>query len=191
MPQILDILALTLNTVYCLQWSAFWTKQSKASCEKCDRWKTSLLNTARDGWNYRVSKSKRVFFFEAARNIMSNPLKQWQTFFLTKIVAIVRTLVCIVFFSLRSSVGWTRTEYLSLPLFWRRVSWFRRLIDYAALAWFGMPWRKVFILNKSFQATCGGMGTGILRYENFDVDDSNRQIGDSFQQSEIHLWMER
>lgn len=69
-----------------------------------------------------LANQKRVFFFEAARNIHEQSFKTVADFLPYKDRIIGADFSFMKYSSLRSSVGWTRTEYLFTTLFWRRVS---------------------------------------------------------------------
>lgn len=56
---------------------------------------------------------------------------------------------------------------------------------YAAVAWFGMP-QSVHHFARKIVTGVDGIGTAILRYENFDVTIQHGKIGDSFLPSEIY-----
>lgn len=60
---------------------------------------------------------------------------------------------------------------------------------YAAVAWFGMP-KEVHHFARKIATGVDGIGTAILRYENFDVTIQHGKIGDSFLPSEIYTTKE-
>lgn len=134
-----------------------------------------------------LANQKRVFFFEAARNIHEQSFKTVADFLPYKDRIIGADFSFMKYSSRYDQVLDGQEPNIFSPHFSGGA-----LADlgvypiYAALAWFGMPKESIYFGQK-LSTGVDGMGTGILRYENFDVTIRTGKIGDSFQQSEIYL----
>ena len=134
-----------------------------------------------------LANQKRVFFFEAARNIHGQSFKTVADFLPYKDRIIGADFSFMKYSSRYDQVLDGQEPNIFSPHFSGGA-----LADlgvypiYAALAWFGMPKESIYFGQK-LSTGVDGMGTGILRYENFDVTIRTGKIGDSFQQSEIYL----
>lgn len=134
-----------------------------------------------------LANQKSVFFFEAARNIHEQAFKTVSDFFPLKDHVIGADFSFMKYSSRYDQVLDGEEPNIFSPHFSGGA-----LADlgvypiYAALAWFGMP-QDSFYFGQKISTGVDGMGTGILRYEHFDVTIRTGKIGDSFQQSEIYL----
>lgn len=134
-----------------------------------------------------LANQQRVFFFEAARNIHEKAFKTVADFLPLKDQIIGADFSFMKYSSRYDQVLDGQEPNIFSPHFSGGA-----LADlgvypiYAALAWFGMPRESVYFGQK-ISTGVDGIGTGILRYENFDVTIRTGKIGDSFQQSEIYL----
>lgn len=134
-----------------------------------------------------LANQKKVFFFEAARNIHEQSFKTVADFLPYKDRIIGADFSFMKYSSRYDQVLDGQEPNIFSPHFSGGA-----LADlgvypiYAALAWFGMPKKSIYFGQK-LSTGVDGMGTGILRYENFDVTIRTGKIGDSFQQSEIYL----
>jgi predicted dehydrogenase len=117
-----------------------------------------------------LANQKRVFFFEAARNIHEKSFKTIADFLPSKDQIIGAD------FSFMFSPHFSGGALVDLGVY----------PIYAALAWFGMPKESVYFGQK-IATGVDGFGVGVLRYDNFDVTIRTGKINDSFQQSEIYL----
>ncbi len=134
-----------------------------------------------------LANQKSVFFFEAARNIHEQAFKTVSDFLSLKDHVIGADFSFMKYSSRYDQVLDGEEPNIFSPHFSGGA-----LADlgvypiYAALAWFGMP-QDSFYFGQKISTGVDGMGTGILRYEHFDVTIRTGKIGDSFQQSEIYL----
>ncbi|OTO76617.1 MULTISPECIES: Gfo/Idh/MocA family protein [unclassified Enterococcus] len=134
-----------------------------------------------------LANQKSVFFFEAARNIHEQAFKTVSDFLPLKDHVIGADFSFMKYSSRYDQVLDGEEPNIFSPHFSGGA-----LADlgvypiYAALAWFGMP-QDSFYFGQKISTGVDGMGTGILRYEHFDVTIRTGKIGDSFQQSEIYL----
>ena len=129
-----------------------------------------------------LANQKRVFFFEAARNIHEKSFKTIADFLPSKDQIIGADFSFIKYSSRYDQVLDGGEPNIFSPHFSGGA-----LVDlgvypiYAALAWFGMPKESVYFGQK-IATGVDGFGVGVLRYDNFDVT-----IRTGFQQSEIYL----
>ncbi|MGM0302336.1 gfo/Idh/MocA family oxidoreductase [Enterococcus sp. AZ048] len=134
-----------------------------------------------------LANQKSVFFFEAARNIHEQAFKTVSDFLPLKDHVIGADFSFMKYSSRYDQVLDGEEPNIFSPHFSGGA-----LADlgvypiYAALDWFGMP-QDSFYFGQKISTGVDGMGTGILRYEHFDVTIRTGKIGDSFQQSEIYL----
>lgn len=134
-----------------------------------------------------LANQKRVFFFEAARNIHEKAFKTIADFLPLKDQIVGADFSFMKYSSRYDQVLDGEEPNIFSPHFSGGA-----LVDlgvypiYAALAWFGMPKESVYY-GQLISTGVDGLGTGILRYDNFDVTIRTGKIGDSFQKSEIYL----
>lgn len=134
-----------------------------------------------------LANQKRVFFFEAARNIHEKSFKMIADFLPSKDQIIGADFSFMKYSSRYDQVLDGGEPNIFSPHFSGGA-----LVDlgvypiYAALAWFGMPKESVYFGQK-IATGVDGFGVGVLRYDNFDVTIRTGKINDSFQQSEIYL----
>ena len=134
-----------------------------------------------------LANQKRVFFFEAARNIHEKSFKTIADFVPAKDQIIGADFSFMKYSSRYDQVLDGGEPNIFSPHFSGGA-----LVDlgvypiYAALAWFGMPKESVYFGQK-IATGVDGFGVGVLRYDNFDVTIRTGKINDSFQQSEIYL----
>lgn len=134
-----------------------------------------------------LANQKRVFFFEAARNIHEKSFKTIADFLPSKDQIIGADFSFTKYSSRYDQVLDGGEPNIFSPHFSGGA-----LVDlgvypiYAALAWFGMPKESVYFGQK-IATGVDGFGVGVLRYDNFDVTIRTGKINDSFQQSEIYL----
>ncbi|NVN79136.1 gfo/Idh/MocA family oxidoreductase [Enterococcus avium] len=134
-----------------------------------------------------LANQKRVFFFEAARNIHEKSFKTIADFLPSKDQIIGADFSFMKYSSRYDQVLDGGEPNIFSPHFSGGA-----LVDlgvypiYAALAWFGMPKESVYFGQK-IATGVDGFGVGVLRYDNFDVTIRTGKINDSFQQSEIYL----
>ncbi|MDT2660836.1 Gfo/Idh/MocA family oxidoreductase [Enterococcus hulanensis] len=134
-----------------------------------------------------LANQKKVFFFEAARNIHEQAFKTVDDFLPFKDHIIGADFSFMKYSSRYDQVLDGQEPNIFSPHFSGGA-----LADlgvypiYAALAWFGMPKESIYFGQK-ISTGVDGIGTGVLRYDNFDVTIRTGKISDSFQQSEIYL----
>ena len=134
-----------------------------------------------------LANQKRVFFFEAARNIHEKSFKTIADFLPSKDQIIGADFSFMKYSSRYDQVLDGGEPNIFSPHFSGGA-----LVDlgvypiYAALAWFGMPKESVYFGQK-IATGVDGFVVGVLRYDNFDVTIRSGKINDSFQQSEIYL----
>lgn len=134
-----------------------------------------------------LANQKRVYFFEAARNIHEKAFKTVADFLPLK-----DRIIGADFSFMKYSSRYDQVLDGEEPNIFSTHFSGGALADlgvypiYAAVAWFGMPQDSLYFGQK-ISTGVDGMGMGILRYENFDVTIRTGKIGDSFQQSEIYL----
>ncbi|WP_159722075.1 Gfo/Idh/MocA family protein [Enterococcus sp. CSURQ0835] len=130
---------------------------------------------------------KRVFFFEAARNIHEQAFKKIDDFLPLKDRIIGADFSFMKYSSRYDLVLAGEEPNIFSPHFSGGA-----LVDlgvypiYAAVAWFGMPKESLYF-GRLLPTGVDGMGTGVLRYEDFDVTIRTGKIGDSYQPSEIYF----
>lgn len=134
-----------------------------------------------------LANQQRVFFFEAARNIHEQAFKTIADFLPLKDRTIGADFSFMKYSSRYDQVLDGEEPNIFSPHFSGGA-----LVDlgvypiYAALAWFGMPNESLYFAKK-IQTDVDGIGTGILRYEEFDVTIRTGKISDSYQPAEIFL----
>lgn len=134
-----------------------------------------------------LANQKQVFFFEAARNIHEQAFKTVADFLPLKDHILGADFSFMKYSSRYDQVLDGEEPNIFSPHFSGGA-----LADlgvypiYAALAWFGMPYESLYF-DKKIRTGVDGLGTGILRYDDFDVTIRTGKITDSFQASEIYL----
>lgn len=134
-----------------------------------------------------LANRQQVFFFEAARNIHEKAFKTIADFLPLKDQIIGADFSFMKYSSRYDQVLEGQEPNIFSPHFSGGA-----LADlgvypiYAAVAWFGMPNESLYFSQKLVTGV-DGLGTGILRYDTFDVTIRTGKIGDSYQQSEIYL----
>lgn len=134
-----------------------------------------------------LANQKQVFFFEAARNIHEQAFKTVADFLPLKDHILGADFSFMKYSSRYDQVLDGEEPNIFSPHFSGGA-----LADlgvypiYAALAWFGMPNESLYFAKK-IRTGVDGLGTGILRYDDFDVTIHTGKITDSFQASEIYL----
>ncbi|MEG1503516.1 MAG: Gfo/Idh/MocA family oxidoreductase [Enterococcus sp.] len=134
-----------------------------------------------------LANQKQVFFFEAARNIHEQAFKTVADFLPLKDHILGADFSFMKYSSRYDQVLDGEEPNIFSPHFSGGA-----LADlgvypiYAALAWFGMPNESLYFAKK-IRTGVDGLGTGILRYDDFDVTIRTGKITDSFQASEIYL----
>lgn len=134
-----------------------------------------------------LANQKQVFFFEAARNIHEQAFKTVADFLPLKDHILGADFSFMKYSSRYDQVLDGEEPNIFSPHFSGGA-----LADlgvypiYAALAWFGMPYESLYFAKK-IRTGVDGLGTGILRYDDFDVTIRTGKITDSFQASEIYL----
>lgn len=134
-----------------------------------------------------LANQKQVFFFEAARNIHEQAFKTVADFLPLKDHILGADFSFMKYSSRYDQVLDGEEPNIFSPHFSGGA-----LADlgvypiYAALAWFGMPNESLYF-DKKIRTGVDGLGTGILRYDDFDVTIRTGKITDSFQASEIYL----
>ncbi|MFC4771127.1 Gfo/Idh/MocA family protein [Enterococcus hermanniensis] len=134
-----------------------------------------------------LANQKQVFFFEAARNIHEQAFKTVADFLPLKDHIVGADFSFMKYSSRYDQVLDGDEPNIFSPHFSGGA-----LVDlgvypiYAALAWFGMPNESLYFAKK-IRTGVDGFGTGILRYDNFDVTIRTGKMTDSFQASEIYL----
>lgn len=134
-----------------------------------------------------LANQKRVFFFEAARNIHEQAFKKIDDFLPLKDRIIGADFSFMKYSSRYDLVLAGEEPNIFSPHFSGGA-----LVDlgvypiYAAVAWFGMPKESLYF-GRLLPTGVDGMGTGVLRYEDFDVTIRTGKIGDSYQPSEIYF----
>lgn len=134
-----------------------------------------------------LANQKQVFFFEAARNIHEQAFKTVADFLPLKDHILWADFSFMKYSSRYDQVLDGEEPNIFSPHFSGGA-----LADlgvypiYAALAWFGMPNESLYF-DKKIRTGVDGLGTGILRYDDFDVTIRTGKITDSFQASEIYL----
>ncbi|WP_427813860.1 Gfo/Idh/MocA family protein [Enterococcus sp. 22-H-5-01] len=134
-----------------------------------------------------LANQKQVFFFEAARNIHEQAFKTVADFLPLKDHILGADFSFMKYSSRYDQVLDGEEPNIFSPHFSGGA-----LADlgvypiYAALAWFGIPNESLYFAKK-IRTGVDGLGTGILRYDDFDVTIRTGKITDSFQASEIYL----
>lgn len=134
-----------------------------------------------------LANQKRVFFFEAARNIHEKSFKA-----ITKRLPdndhIVGADLSFMKYSSRYDLVLAGEEpnIFSPHFSGGAVMDLGVYPIYAAIAWFGMP-RESHYFSQKIATDVDGIGFAILRYETFDVSIRTGKISDSYQKSEIYL----
>lgn len=135
----------------------------------------------------KLANEKRVFFFEAARNIHEKAFKTVADFLPLKDHILGADFSFSKYSSRYDLVLDGEEPNIFSPHFSGGA-----LVDlgvypiYAALAWFGMP-KESHYFGNLISTGVDGLGIGVLRYDNFDVSIRTGKINDSYQKAEIYL----
>ena len=134
-----------------------------------------------------LANEKKVFFFEAARNIHESGFKK-----ITDYLPLKDEILGANFSYMKYSSRYDQVLDGEVPnIFSTRFSGGAMMdlgvyLVYAAVAWFGMP-TEVHYFPRKISTGVDGLGWGILRYESFDVSIQPGKIGDSYLPSEIYF----
>ncbi|MCB5953110.1 Gfo/Idh/MocA family oxidoreductase [Enterococcus sp. BWT-B8] len=134
-----------------------------------------------------LANEKRVYFFEAARNIHEKSFKKIGSLLPLKNEIIGANFTYMKYSSRYDQVLDGQEPNVFSPYFSGGA-----LMDlgvylvYAAVAWFGVPVESHYFARK-ISTGVDGLGTAILRYDHFDVTIQAGKIGDSFLSSEIYF----
>lgn len=135
----------------------------------------------------RLANEKRVFFFEAARNIHEKAFKVISDFLPLTDRIIGANLNFMKYSSRYDAVLAGEEPNIFSPHFsGGAIADLGVYPLYAALAWFGQPVSAHYFARK-LPTGVDGIGTIILRYDLFDVTIQQGKIADSFLTSEIYL----
>ena len=133
-----------------------------------------------------LANEKNVLFFEAARNIHEDNFKK-----VKKLLPPLEEVIGANFSYMKYSSRYDAVLAGEEPNIFSPTFSGGSLADlgvypvYASVAWFGMP-KEVHHFARKIATGVDGIGTVILRYENFDVTIQHGKIGDSFLPSEIY-----
>lgn len=133
-----------------------------------------------------LAKEKNCFYFEAARNIHEASFKK-----VTEILPQAQDIIGANFSFMKYSSRYDLVLAGEEPNIFSTAFSGGALMDlgvyvvYAAVAWFGKP-ESVHYFARKVPTGVDGIGTMILRYENFDVNLMTGKIGNSFLPSEIY-----
>ncbi|WP_265455336.1 Gfo/Idh/MocA family protein [Enterococcus sp. HY326] len=134
----------------------------------------------------QLANQKRVFFFEAARNIHEAGFKKIVDYLCDKQV-IGASFTYMKYSSRYDAVLDGEEPNIFSPHFsGGAIMDLGVYLVYAALGWFGMP-RSQYYFAQKISTGVDGLGLGVLRYEDFDVALQTGKIGDSFLPSEIYF----
>ncbi|WP_122645244.1 Gfo/Idh/MocA family protein [Enterococcus mediterraneensis] len=134
-----------------------------------------------------LANEKRVFFFEAARNIHEESYRKIADFLPVKDRIIGANFTYMKYSSRYDAVLAGKEPNIFSPHFSGGA-----LMDlgiyplYAALGWFGMP-ESMHYFARKIATEVDGIGTIVLRYDGFDVTIQQGKNADSFLPSEIYL----
>lgn len=135
----------------------------------------------------QLANEKRVFFFEAARNIHEKAFKVISDFLPLKDQIIGANLNFMKYSSRYDAVLAGEEPNIFSPHFsGGAIADLGVYPLYAALAWFGQPVEAHYFARK-VPTEVDGIGTIILRYDLFDITIQQGKIADSFLTSEIYL----
>lgn len=138
----------------------------------------------------QLAKENNVCFFEAARNIHEDNFKK-----IAEMLPDNKEIIGANFSYMKYSSRYDAVLAGEEPNIFSLKFSGGSLADlgvypvYAAVAWFGMP-KTVHHFARKIATGVDGIGTAILRYENFDVTIQHGKIGDSFLPSEIYTTKE-
>lgn len=134
-----------------------------------------------------LANEKRVYFFEAARNVHEKGFKKVADYLPVKDRIIGANFSYMKYSSRYDQVLDGQEPNIFSPRFSGGA-----LMDlgvylvYAAVAWFGTP-EEVHYFPRKISTGVDGLGMGILRYDLFDVTIQPGKIGDSYLPSEIYF----
>lgn len=134
-----------------------------------------------------LANKKKVFFFEAARNIHEKSFKK-----IGNLLPLKNEILGANFSYMKYSSRYDQVLDGQEPNIFSPHFSGGAMMDlgvylvYAAVAWFGEPKESHYFARK-IQTGVDGLGTAILRYDRFDVTIQAGKIGDSFLSSEIYF----
>lgn len=134
-----------------------------------------------------LANREKVFFFEAARNIHEAAFKKIADFLPLKDHIIGANFTFMKYSSRYDLVLDGEEPNIFSPHFsGGALQDLGVYLIYAAVGWFGVP-KEVHYYPKMIDTGVDGSGSGILRYDLFDVAFDTGKIGDSYLPSEIRL----
>ncbi|MGM9903624.1 oxidoreductase NAD-binding Rossmann fold protein [Enterococcus sp. 10A9_DIV0425] len=134
-----------------------------------------------------LANQKRVFFFEAARNIHEAGFKKVADYLPLKNEILGANFSYMKYSSRYDQVlDGEEPNIFSTHFSGGAMMDLGVYLVYAALAWFGMP-KEVHYFPRKISTGVDGLGWGILRYDSFDVSIQPGKIGDSYLPSEIYF----
>lgn len=134
-----------------------------------------------------LANEKKVYFFEAARNIHEKSFKK-----IGSLLPLKNEIIGANFSYMKYSSRYDQVLDGQEPNIFSPHFSGGALMDlgvypvYAAVAWFGVPVESHYFARK-IATGVDGLGTAILRYDRFDVTIQVGKIGDSFLSSEIYF----
>lgn len=135
----------------------------------------------------QLANEKKVFFFEAARNIHESGFKK-----IADYLPVKGELLGANFSYMKYSSRYDQVLDGEVPNIFSTQFSGGAMMDlgvylvYAAVAWFGMP-TEVHYFPRKISTGVDGLGWGILRYDSFDVSIQPGKIGDAYLPSEIYF----
>lgn len=135
----------------------------------------------------RLANEKKVFFFEAARNIHEKSYQKIGDFICSKGRVIGANFTYMKYSSRYDQVlAGEEPNIFSAHFSGGAMMDLGVYLVYAALGWFGTPKATHYFAQK-IDTGVDVLGIGILRYEDFDVALQPGKIGDAFLPSEIYF----
>lgn len=134
-----------------------------------------------------LANQKKVFFFEAARNVHEQSYKKLADYLCDKKNVIGANFTYMKYSSRYDQVLEGQEPNIFSPHFsGGAIMDLGVYLVYAAVGWFGRPQSSQYLARK-VRTGVDGMGFGILRYEDFDVAIQPGKIGDAFLPTEIYF----
>lgn len=149
--------------------------------------KPAFSNPAEMDEIIQLANQQKVFFFEAARNIHETSFKK-----IGDLLPLKNRILGANFSYMKYSSRYDQVLDGQEPNIFSPHFSGGALMDlgvyliYATIAWFGMP-KESHYFAKKVATGVDGLGTAILRYDEFDVTLQAGKIGDSFLDSEIYF----
>lgn len=134
-----------------------------------------------------LANQKKVFFFEAARNIHETSFKK-----IAEWLPLENQITGANFSYMKYSSRYDQVLEGNEPNIFSTHFSGGAIMDlgvylvYAAVGWFGLPKESHYFARK-IATGVDGIGTAILRYDSFDVTLQTGKIGDAFLDSEIYF----